>query len=394
MEICERSKCTGCSACVNVCPKDAISFEKNEKGFFYPHIDETKCVECGRCRKACHINNDIELNVVKDKYLFRNGDFAIRRKSSSGGAFMPIASKVVQEGGTVFGAEFGDKLYIQHNSYNDDQQIQKFSTSKYVQSDLRDSFSKVQSLLKEGKKVLFSGTPCQVSGLKSFLKVVNCPTENLITVDFVCHGTGSPKFWEDCLKFYEKKYKSEVVGANFRGKPRPGKLQNLALTFANGKKFNAPSANMEVYLYHFLKDYILRDGCFSCKYSNVDRVSDITMGDCYRPGTALSYLDDGFGLSQVMVNTEKGREFVESFKSSGELVQVDVNEYIQPNQKRPTKKPASYDSFWKAYVEQGFNGGLKASNYTTMKNRVKHCLLAITYYLNIDPKKVIGAFKK
>ena len=394
MVICEKDRCTGCTACLNVCPKDAISMERNEKGFLYPVIDTNKCVECGRCQKTCHINKDINYNDVKAKFLFKNKDFEVRRASSSGGSFAPMADRIIKQGGAVIGAEFSDEVRVQHNCYEDMEHARKFSTSKYVQSDLRDSYKTVSNLLSENRKVIFSGTPCQVSGLNSYLETIKCPTDNLITVDFICHGVGSPKFWDDCLEYYSKKRGSKVVAANFRGKPRPGKLQNLALTYANGKKTVAPSANMEVYFFHFLKNYILRDSCFSCKYSKTERVSDITMGDCFRAQSEVEYLHDGFGLSQVMANTDKGLEFLNTIGEYGDLVMVDTKDYIQPNQRAATPKPGSYDSFWKAYTNGGFSGALKATGYTNAKNRIKHAILTVTYVLNIDPKKVLGVFKK
>ncbi|WP_196808687.1 Coenzyme F420 hydrogenase/dehydrogenase, beta subunit C-terminal domain [Butyrivibrio sp. AC2005] len=396
MEICNKENCTGCSACVNICPKTAISLRENEKGFLYPEIDKKKCVECGLCSKVCHINNDIQLNKVSSKYLFKNNDFSMRKSSSSGGSYMPMAQVVIKNGGTVFGAEFSDNLMVKHNYYKDLENIRKFCTSKYVQSDIGNTYKIVYELLKGHEKVLFSGSPCQVAGLKSYLSMVKCPTDDLITVDFICHGVGSPKFWNDCLGFYSKKFGSKAVSANFRGKPRPGKLQNLTISFSNGKKFQAPSANMEVFFYHFLQNCILRESCFYCKYSKTERVSDITMGDCFRAEAKFLYLQDGYGLSQLMANTEKGQEFIESIREYGDLVQVDVNNYIQPNLLNPTSKPQRYNTFWDEYLSKGFNGALRVSNYSSFKNRAKHIVLCVAYYLRLDSsiKKIARIISK
>lgn len=395
MEICNMSECTGCSACSSSCPQKAITLLKDEKGFFHPQIKEEMCVKCGICKKVCHINKQIKTNQVKTKYIFRNNDFEVRKNSSSGGTFIPLAEVVINNNGNVFGAEFDDEFQVRHNNYKDIVNVRKFSTSKYVQSAMNESFVRVYELLTDNELVLFSGTPCQVAGLLSYLEQKKCKTDNLITIDFICHGVGSPRFWGDCLDYYAKKYKSNIVHANFRGKPRPGKLQNLELFFENGRKYYAPSANSEMFFYHFLKNYIIRESCFSCKYCKTERISDITIGDCFKPDDKYSYLQDGYGLSQIMANTEKGINLVKEISSNGDMVEVNTNDYIQFNMLKNTPRPKKYNEFWNNYLKSGYKNAMKVSEYTSAKIQTKKMVLTVAYFLKIDSiiKKLVIRIK-
>ena len=396
MEICSIKKCTGCGACAQVCPKEAIEMKQDDRGFYHPNIDDEECIECGKCTRTCHVNSTNDFNEVKSKYLFRHSDKEVRLTSSSGAAFTAIANVILKNGGMIFGAEFNGDFVVQHNGYDSLDKVKRFCTSKYVQSNTLDVYKRVFEQLKNQRKVLFSGTPCQVAGLKKYLESNNCSLENLITLDFICHGAATPKFWDDCLKRYENKYGAKATAVNFRGKPRPGKVQNLSIEFENGKKFIAPSANLEIYFYHFLKNFIIRESCFECKYSRSERVSDISMGDCFKTSGSLAYLSDGMGLSQLMANTDKGKAVLDYICEYGEMVEVDKNEYMQPNLKHPTPRPEGYDDFWNAYLQRGFNGAIQVSGFTNIKNRIKYIILCAAYYLKIDAKlkKIARKIKK
>ena len=204
MEICEKNRCSGCGACNNICPQNAIRMIYKDNGFLYPEIDKEKCVNCGLCKKVCPNNINVEFHKCYGAYLYRNGNATLRKKSSSGGAFIDIARKIVSQNGIVFGAEFDKYNNIQHNNYSNLNDVQRFCTSKYVQSDIKKSFKEVYTNLMDGKVVLFSGTPCQVAGIKSYLSIRKCNVDKLVTVDFVCHGVPSPKVWKKYLDEVEK----------------------------------------------------------------------------------------------------------------------------------------------------------------------------------------------
>lgn len=386
------SMCTGCGACANICPKSAIEMIKDDKGFYYPRTTEEKCIECGLCDSVCHLDADVNLNDSDEALLFVNSSIDTRKHSSSGGAFSVLADAFVEEGGHVIGAEFDEDFSVQHNIYDDKENVKRFQTSKYVQSNTKDVYKKSFDLLENGEKVLFSGTPCQVSGLITYLNRRNCSTDNLLTVDFICHGVGSPDFWNKCLEYYSHFGKKQIVDVNFRGKPRAGKLQNLYIKYSNGKKFFAPSTNLELFYYHFLKNYILRESCYKCKYSATGRVSDITLADCFKFRDDTKCLNDGLGTSFLMLNTAKSIGYVEKLKQSGNVKKIIKAEYIQPNMIEPTPKPALYDEFWKGY-SNGFKAALKVSGYSNYKNSIKRKIATVVYALRLDSflKKIKSA---
>ncbi|QFJ56299.1 Coenzyme F420 hydrogenase/dehydrogenase, beta subunit C-terminal domain [Pseudobutyrivibrio xylanivorans] len=388
----DKSTCTGCGACANICPRNAIEMIQVDKGFYYPEITEDKCVGCGLCDNVCHADADVSLHDSDDAFLFVNNSIETRKNSSSGGAFSVLANAFIEKGGYVVGAEFGMDFSIQHNIYNDKENVKRFQTSKYVQSNTSDVYKKTYDLLKNGERVLFSGTPCQVSGLITYLSRKNCSTENLLTVDFICHGVGSPAFWKDCLKYYSRNGKKQIVDVNFRGKPRAGKLQNLYIKYANGKRFFAPSTNLEIFYYHFLKNYILRESCYKCKYSALGRVSDITLADCFKFGEDTKHLNDGVGTSFLIMNTTKSMNYIEEFQQAGKIQKITKADYIQPNMQEATPKPSLYEEFWKSY-ENGFDSALRVSGYSNSKNSLKRKIAAIVYMLRLDSvvKKIKAA---
>lgn len=235
-------------------------------------------------------------------------------------------------------------------------------------------------MLKRDEKVLFSGNHCQVAGLLAYLSIRNCSTDNLLTVDFICHGVGSPAFWNKCLEHYSKNGKRQIVEVNFRGKPRRGKLQNLYMKYANGKRFFAPSTNLEIFYYHFLKNFILRESCYKCKYSALGRVSNITLADCFRFKDDTKHMNDGVGTSFLIMNTYKSMDYVEEFQRAGNIQKILKADYIQPNMQEATPKPVQYDNFLAAYEGEGFDKAIRVSGYVNPKNLVKNELgMLFTY---------------
>ena len=218
IDIKDKSKCCGCSACVNICPNNAISMDIDDDGFKYPIVDVGKCINCGLCEKACPYNNEYIKKNIYDKsiaYGGWNNDDEIRKKSTSGGIFSAISKYILNNNGVVCGAIYNEKFEVVHEIIDNIDDLEKIYGSKYVQSDLKDNFRRIKKYLNDGRLVLFSGTPCQVSGLNSFLVK---EYENLYTCDIVCHGVPSPKVFEKYKRELEEANNSEILNINFRDK--------------------------------------------------------------------------------------------------------------------------------------------------------------------------------
>ncbi|SDB46813.1 Ferredoxin [Pseudobutyrivibrio sp. YE44] len=382
MELLDENKCTGCTACYSACPVHAIEMKETKKGFFVPSIDSDKCINCKLCQKTCPEMNieGINYNQPQHTYLAKNED-AIRMNSSSGGVFLSLAQEIIKREGTVYGAQYNSAIMVEHGRASDIKEAKKFCGSKYIQSNVGDAFSHVLDDLKSGKWVYFSGTACQVSGLINYLTKKNCNMDKLITQDFICHGVASPTFFADYKKALERKNRAKIVKFNFRGKPSPHKLQNIIVDFDNGKRFISASTSQDFFYHHFFKNLIIKPSCFNCKYANVKRVADITLGDCYHPINE-NINNDGYGISYFQVNTEKGLEFFGSIDTSNmELIETDCNKYIQPNMKAPSEKNPNYDAFWNEYETNGFKAAIKKYGNGSIKDEMKRIAAQIIYKL-------------
>ena len=353
----ERKFCTGCMACKNICPVDAIAFEYNEKGFLYPKIDKEKCIECGVCEKTCPmLNKEKKEEPTQEIYAAKNKNMDIRLGSSSGGLFHELTDIVLNRNGYVCGAIFDDSFNVIHEITNSHETRNKMQTAKYVQSRINDIYKKVEEMIKENKEVLFSGTPCQVDGLYKYLSTKNIITDKLITCDIVCHGCPSPKVFEEYLKDIEEKYKSKIKSINFRHKENDY-TQNIKIEFENGQTYINSTSGGDYYYRLFSYDYMLRESCYNCNYTNMNRVGDITIGDFW----GIEKVDDSFsdnkGVSLVIINSNKGKELFNEVKDKFEVLFVeDKEKCLQHNLKNPTAIPNNYDSIWKAYYEKGFEG--------------------------------------
>lgn len=351
--ICEKEHCTGCTACMASCPKKAVSMKEDEKGFIYPYIDQAACVDCGLCRKICpqnKIKQNINPNIRKIYAAFsKNSD--IRKNSSSGGMFTELAQSIVQDGGVVFASRMDDgchELYFDRCERFED--ISKFRGSKYMQSNPRYIFSDVRNELESRKKVLFVGTACQVAGLKSFLKK---DYSTLITVDIICHGVPSPKLWRDYLEQLEQSYGCSAKKVNFRHK-RPSWTEfSLFVEFKNGKhflqnKFDNP------YLISFLKEIALRNNCYSCPYTNTERMGDITLADFWGyKSTDFKMRNTEKGISLVLINSEKGGELFDKLTPRILYAEKRLKDAIGGNRslKEPWRKNPLADKFWLEYLK-------------------------------------------
>lgn len=363
----KEENCSGCTACYSICPVSAITMLEDEKGFKYPNIDQEKCINCKMCSNVCPLKKQLEKKSGQKVFALKNNDEQIRINSSSGGFFTEVAKNIIENDGVVFGAVFDKEYNVIHKKIDSVEQINKMRGSKYVQSELGQVFKEIEKLLKSGKKVLFSGTPCQVLGLIQFL---GKEYYNLFTCDFVCHGVPSPKIFNDYKKIMETKYKSKIDSINFRYKHK-NSINYIKVVF-NNKRKHIKSCNRDEFYFLFLKNYILRESCYNCHFSNTNRIADITMGDFWGIKETIKNFDDGKGVSLVIVNSKKGLELYNNIKNKFYYKESDINSCLQPNLKHSTIKPDEAEIFWNTYKNKGYKKSVSKIKKIYFINRVKN----------------------
>lgn len=335
--------CTGCGACYNICPFNAISMQSNEEGFLYPVIDKEKCSSCGLCNKICNENQ--QKNNVMESFAAYASD-AVRTISSSGGIFTLLAELVLNNGGYVCGAAFSyDYKKVEHIIISSKEELYKLRSSKYLQSNTKKVFSEIKKLLSDGKQVLFSGTPCQVDALNKFLQK---KYDNLITVDILCHGVPSPLVWKKYVE--EVAQGKRIVKATFRDK-KIGWTPNLLLLllFDDNSTFEE-TADKNLFYRAFLQNLCLRQSCATCKYTSINRVADITLGDFWGVNKFDKNMNDKKGTSSVLINTEKGKQVFSYIKPSLKKIKKAPLKLIvkgNPILKKPAKTHQNRNRFFK-----------------------------------------------
>lgn len=297
--------CTGCGACSLSCPSKCIEMLENEEGFLSPYINEKFCIECGKCLNVCQVVKKIPTNEPIESFCVFNKNTNIWKKSASGGVAIQLAKWYISEKkGIVVGCEMNNEQNVQHIAIEDIKDIDKITDSKYVQSDLKKVFLIIEDNLKNKKDCIFLGTPCQVAGLKKYLFSKKISVENLLTVDNVCHGVPSPLFWKKCVNYYRRNF--DISNIKFRRKIGiPKKNTNFSLSFIRNKKKIVIPARCDAYYNLFLKCESLRESCYRCLYARLERVSDITLGDC-DSGVYYKKLGNGKAKSIILINSKKG----------------------------------------------------------------------------------------
>jgi coenzyme F420-reducing hydrogenase beta subunit len=287
-------------------------------GFFYPKINEKECVKCGICVKICPFENDNKhKNYNQLVYASWSKDSEVIKQSSSGGIFTQVAQYVIYQEGLVFGATMHSSFDVKHICINNKEDLKKLRGSKYVQSDTNNTFLEVKDELKKGIKVLYVGTPCQISGLKSFLRY---DYDNLITMDVLCHGVPSNKIFKKYIEYLQNKHKSKILDFNFRDKKQYGWGHNFSYKI-KGKRLYFPAV-MSPYLNAFLKNKILRDSCYECKYKDINRTGDISLGDFWNISILHPEIEQREGISLVIVNSLKGQQIIDNIDS---IIKIESN---------------------------------------------------------------------
>lgn len=342
--------CCGCTACASICAHDAITMKPDALGFLYPEVDKDKCVDCGLCEKVCAFNDnyDTSLNLEKTlAYGARHKDMNEVETSRSGAAFIAISDYILEQGGVVYGAGYTDHFRVVHKRATTKEERDEFKGSKYVQSDMTGVFRQVKKDLRDGLTVLFSGTPCQTSGLNSY--VGKRLREKLFLVDIVCHGVPSPYMWRDYIAYLEKKQGSPIVWVNFRDKQKYGwAAHHETFKFKNG-------GGKMSFTFLFYKHIMFRRSCGKCHFTNTKRPSDITIADFWGwEKTAPSFNADNKGVSLVLLNTDKGRKLFEAVKERLNTFPANLDDCLQPNMKHPSEIHPKREQFEKDYAKKGF----------------------------------------
>lgn len=363
IKITDKHKCCGCTACVSVCPKKCISLSEDTEGFLYPVVDSVKCIDCGFCELVCPVLHPVNNNSIEPLvYAAINNDESVRLQSSSGGIFTLIAELVLDRGGVVFGACFDQNWNVVHDYTETKEGLARFRGSKYVQSHVGNSFIQVKSFLDSGREVLFSGTPCQVAGLKNYLRK---PYSNLLTVDLVCHGVPSPEVWKKYLQetvsraYGIKKKKVVNFGdyisdISFRAKDKGWKEYNIKIIFRNGKVEMMPFSE-NPYMNVFLSDLSLRPSCYACPTKLHRAQSDITLADFWGVNEIKPDIDDDKGCGLILINCEEKRDFL--YRMNCQLLQQQLERVVEYNPciLSTVNEPENRDFFWAVYYKKDFH---------------------------------------
>lgn len=327
MQVENKTNCTGCGACYNACPVDAITMQGDKYGFYKPVIDKAKCINCGLCEKTCPLDNYKSKNKEPKTFALINKDEVTRLKCASGGAFSAFAKYILEQNGIVYGVIWNNDIVAIHSRAGNIEQLEKMYSSKYVQANTLDTFKQAKKDLEAEKLVLYSGTPCQIAGLKSYLKK---DYENLITVDLICHGTPSPLILEKYKQeFLKDNNEEKILNLNFRSKKRDwGSFYTLIIE--TNKKEYCIDGSKSSYLKAF-GNLSLNTSCLDCQFNKIPRIADITIGDFWGVDEYDPSLNDKKGTSIILINNEKGQNLLNKIKTNCQLQEVPLNVATKSN---------------------------------------------------------------
>ncbi len=364
-----KDNCCGCTACYAICPRFAIEMQEDQKGFLYPNVDKDKCVECNLCKNVCNL--EIEKNYIKKAYIVKNKDEDVVKNSQSGGAFTAISDLVLEQDGVVYGVVLDEKLEAKYVRVCTKEERDTMRGSKYIQSRLGNIHAEIMRDLKN-KKVLFSGTPCQVAGMIKYLKLKNANLENLLTIDIICHGVPSVLVWRDLLRYYEKKYNTRINGAVFRDK-KYGNWEYAPTTL----NINGKIITDSIYGKLYGSVLMLRESCYKCQYTHLNRVGDFTIGDAWGLKQNNPEFYDTRGTSLLLLNSCESEKYLINLKNKLMLKEVNINDYMQENLLMPSKPNRDIEEFWNDYKKKSFNYIIKKYGKNNILLNMKYVLKKI-----------------
>ncbi len=381
MKLCKSEQCLGCFACANICPHGAIEMEEDAIGALQPVINTKKCIECGACSKACPVLHPVGTNSVMDCYAVWSKDENVVRNSASAGLVTTLSKIIINDGGVVFGTRYDNNCLI-FDYAEDIDKLGEFQGSKYIHAHVRDSYRKIKEFLRQNRKVLFVGTPCQTAGLKSFLRK---DYEKLITIDLICHGVPPQKYLTEYMQgIMGKKPYDKIL---FRG-PEGEKT----VAYNKGKTVYRKDKARDLFYSAYAKSYINRENCYTCPFTSLSRVGDITAGDFW--GLNKKDLKEDAAnipyVSLAFVNTKKGHDLLKEAEKELYCEKREITETLQGNKQlqTPCVKPKDRNVFLKKYANKGF---VKALKGTVVYKQVKKTNL---YFAIINPLiKISKIFK-
>lgn len=408
INIIDKSKCCGCNACIQCCPKQCITMHEDKEGFLYPKVDHAICIDCGMCEKVCPVIHQNESKQPLKVYAAKNSNEAQRLRSSSGGVFILLAEQIIKQGGVVFGARFDKNWEVEHCYVETFEELEPLMRSKYVQSRIGNTYKEAEQFLKQGRQVLFVGTSCQIAGLKKFLRK---EYDNLLAVDFICHGVPSPGVWRKYMEEI-KTSQSEVAGknmisllslktipvitsVNFREKQLGGySWKKYGFVVHQKSSFKGDQNTVllstkfsrDAYMKGFLQNYYLRLSCFACPAKSGKSGSDLTIADYWGVHLYYPMLDDDKGTSAIFVQTQKGLDVVKRI-SGLFLFESTFEEATSNNQAYYASYPVPplRMKFWELYkrnnktLREIYNNTSKISFLQRVKNSI-HYRLIILYH--------------
>lgn len=383
-----KQDCCGCSACAQRCPKQCISMQMDNEGFLYPQVDISKCIDCHLCEKVCPVINQYEARTPLNVYAAKNSDDEVRHQSSSGGIFTLLAEQTIKDGGVVFGACWDKEWNVKHDSVDNISDLYRFRSSKYLQSVIGDNYLKAEHFLKTGRKVMFTGTPCQIAGIKHFLRK---EYDNLLTVEVICHSVPSPGVWQQYLttRLNTLKWeKSDIRNISFRDKKTGWKTYSFVIENKDGNSFIELSSK-NAFMRGFLADLYTRPSCHACPAKQLKSGSDITLGDFWSIESLMPEIDDDKGVSAIIVNSDKGKQVLHNINV--ELHEVQYDELT-------TRNPALVKSFPKTpkrtefFKEDGLSFEEKVKRLAKKPFSIK--TLAYRIVKKIIPNMVVEKLKR
>ena len=345
--------CTGCGMCAAICPFSAIQMQPDEHGFLHPTVDTAKCTDCGLCIRKCPVSTPPQVSAHTDILTGYAKNEALLPGSSSGAIFPVLATEIIHRGGIVFGAALDENFDVIHTSAETLSELTALCSSKYVQSRIpANCYSRVKKTLADGRWVYFSGMPCQVAALKSYL---GQEYETLITQDTACHSVPPPTVWKDYTAALEKQHSGRLTSFSFRNKTTDWEGYYIRAEFDNGKEFQQPAAE-NPYQRGFLKGLYSRSSCFSCKIKGIERCSDITLADYWGVKGIQPEAYNPKGTSLILLHSDKGRTLLESCKDKLQITAAADGAFtFNPAVLTPIQKPARYDEFWTGYGKTFFD---------------------------------------
>ncbi len=403
IEIVNKQNCCGCTACASICPRQCITMKSDDEGFMYPSIDKAKCIDCHLCKEKCpvlgrkkisalpgvdkaEINRKAveEAKYIPSTYVCFLKDDKIREKSTSGGMFTALAQHVLKQGGIVCGVVLDKNQNVLHTFADNENTLEKMRGSKYVQSNQVGIYQKVEEALKQGTTVLYSGTPCQIAGLKSYL---GSDYEKLITVDIICHGVGSPLYWEKYVQYVYEKMNSKVKEVRFREKTYGYNSACMAVYFENGKSSHKGHDD-DLYWTAFSKNYIYRPSCYACAFKSINHMADFTIGDFWNSTKLSEKFKTANGCSLVLCHSNVAIEIIKKIGSTIEAQPIDLIDALNINGGHqasmlvacpsiPTKRKEWFDDMQKLSPQELVKKYIPIRMKGKIKSRIKPLLYKI-----------------